>query len=189
MKILLIDNNTVHKTALAHALAGHDVEVQKYEPGLDFHDRNKDIVILSGGGGEGQEIADVQLGNRLWYEDEMKFVLACQKPVVGICMGFEVIANAFGAKVAEMDTTYQGFKAINLHQSGSSLSANQLISQFNAHKWHVPEVSQKHFDVLAESETGIEIIKHKTRPIIATQFHPEKGGTLSLSNLFSSLTI
>jgi carbamoylphosphate synthase small subunit len=40
--------------------------------------------------------------------------------------------------------------------------------------------------VLAHSVTGIEMIKHRSRPIIATQFHPEvEGGTLKLQQLLS----
>lgn len=51
MKILLINNHTVHLESLTQALAGQDVETQLYQPGLDFHYEDKDLVILSGGGG------------------------------------------------------------------------------------------------------------------------------------------
>jgi hypothetical protein len=58
MKILLINNNTIHLDALEQSLTGHEIEIQKYQPGLEFHDTDKDLVILSGGGGEGLEIED-----------------------------------------------------------------------------------------------------------------------------------
>lgn len=189
MKILLVDNNTVHKKALAIALRGHEVEVQKYHPGLNFNDRGKDLIILSGGGGEGQEIADKHTTDKLWYEDEMEFVLSTHKPIVGICMGFEVIASAYGAKVAQMDKVYEGTKKISLVPRGVSALARQKIFQHNAHQWNVPSVPQKHFSVLAESATGIEIIRHKTRPIIATQFHPEKPGSIRLDKLITTLNL
>jgi len=39
---------------------------------------------------------------------------------------------------------------------------------------------------LADSHIGIEAIKHKTRRLVATQFHPEEpGGTLRLNHLLS----
>ena len=58
MKILLINNHTLHFSNLTAALADHEVEVREYHPGLDFSCADKDLVILSGGGGEGLEIHD-----------------------------------------------------------------------------------------------------------------------------------
>ena len=65
MKILLIDNHTRHMADLMHSLKGHDVRLQKYQPGIKFQDKDVDLVILSGGGGEGKELR--QLGLKLAY--------------------------------------------------------------------------------------------------------------------------
>src|SRR4051794_15596803 len=110
MKILLINNNTKHLPALTHSLAGHNIEIQKYQPSLIFNDGDKDLVILSGGGGEGLEIDDKIGRHKLWYEDQMKFVQNTDKPVLGICMGFEVIVRAYGGKVLYRPKIIQGFK-------------------------------------------------------------------------------
>ena len=188
MKILLIDNNTEHKKALARALAGHDVEVQRYTPGVRFNYQDKDLVLLTGGGGEGHEIDDKHSPGRLWYEDEMKFIQVCNKPVIGICMGFEIIANTFGAKVDEMKKEVRGVKRLRTTKAGREYFKKDNLRQYEAHKWRVKSVP-KGFEVLARSETGIEIMRHKKRPIIATQFHPEKGGTLDLPKLLHTLPL
>jgi len=60
------------------------------------------------------------------------------------------------------------------------------ILLINNHTRHLPK-APKGFRVLARSNTGIEIIEHKTRQILATQFHPEKGGTLKLANLLQAV--
>jgi len=187
MKILLLDNNTEHKRALIRSLAGHDIEIQKYSPGMKFNSQGKDLVILSGGGGEGHEIDDKHDTNHLWYEDEIKFVQACRKPIVGICMGFEVIASAFGAQVDEMTKEIRGFKELKATRRGQKTLSQKALRQYEAHKWRVKN-PPKGFEVLARSETGIELIRHKTRPIIATQFHPEKGGTLRINDLIRLTT-
>lgn len=183
MKILLINNNTRHLSSLNRALAGHDTEVQLYHPDLQFHHEDKDLIILSGGGGEGLEIHDKDPRGKLWYENQMEFVLRTNKPVLGICMGFEVIANAYGAEIKERPELIQGMKPVITTQKGRDLLQLKELLQFESHFWQVNKVPQKEFDVLAESPTGIEVIKHRKKPIFATQFHPEVGGTINLQKL------
>jgi GMP synthase-like glutamine amidotransferase len=185
MKILLINNNTQHLAYLQKALANHEVEVQVYKPGLEFNYHDKDLVILSGGGGEGLEIHDYHTPGKLWYDDEMNFVRTCQKPILGICMGFEVISRAFGATVQKLQKGLDGFAPVQATDLGKKLFGKSKLKQYEAHDWGVPNAPSG-FDVLAKSPTGIEIIKHQNRPIFATQFHPEKGGTLKLEQIIAA---
>jgi GMP synthase-like glutamine amidotransferase len=189
MKILLINNHTVHLPSLTRSLAGHQVEVQKYRPGMIFNDQGKDLILLSGGGGEGLEIDDEYKPGRLWYEDEMKFIRSTDKPIVGICMGFEVIAKAYGAPVTSAGGLVLGREEVRVSKKAADLFGGTRLSQYEAHSWRVEDLPSD-FDVLATSKTGIEIFRYndpeKTdKTIFATQFHPEKGGTLSLNQLLS----
>jgi GMP synthase-like glutamine amidotransferase len=180
MKILLINNHTRHLESLNKSLSGHEVEVQIYRPGLKFNDVGKDLVILSGGGGEGLEIDDFIQRGKLWYQDEMEFILRTAKPIIGICMGFEVIARAHGCDIPKMDKMLEGPMEITATARGQKLLGSKKLKQFEAHHWHLAS-PPKGFDILGESESGIEIIKKDN--ILATQFHPEKGGTMTLTNL------
>jgi GMP synthase-like glutamine amidotransferase len=185
MKILLVNNHTRHFKNLESSLVGHEIEVVEYRPGVELNSENKDLVILSGGGGEGLEIYDMhQPSRRLWYQDEMEFVLKNDKPLIGICMGFEVVCAAYGQRIHETPILTQGFKAITPTRKGQKQISSKKLTQFESHYWQV-HTAPKGFEVLAESETGIEIIKKDN--IFATQFHPEKGGTISLQNLVSQL--
>ena len=186
MKILLVDNHTEHKKALAEALAGHEVEIQKYRPGLKFNTEGKDLVILSGGGGEGREIDDTIKAGHLWYEDEMNFVKDCDLPLLGLCMGFEIICRAYGSKIEEMPKVLEGPTDLKVTSKGKKLLSYSTIRQHEAHKWRVKKAPNG-FRVLAKSPAGIEIIQHKKKPILATQFHPELGGTLKLNQIISTL--
>jgi anthranilate/para-aminobenzoate synthase component II len=186
MKILLINNNTVHLNALTASLAGHEVEIQNYQPGIQFHDAGKDLVILSGGGGEGLEITDKISPHKLLYDDEMNFVRQTDKPVLGICMGFEVIVRAYGGKILYQPKIIEGFKPSFLTDKGQKFIGHKTIKQVESHFWYVPEVPEKELDVLAKSDTGIEMVKHKNRQLLGVQFHPEEGGTLNLQNLLNT---
>lgn len=193
MKILLINNyqqgnETATFEALRTSLSDHEVRMQRYQPGLIFEDRGIDLVILSGGGGEGSEINDQYNQHKLWYQDQINYVLSAKKPILGICMGFEVIARAYGSKVVEMKNYITGFKKIVPTDAGRLVFGQESLRQYENHKYYVRVIASEQFEVLAESASGVEVIKHKSHPIFATQFHPEKGGTLSLSNLLSSLT-
>ena len=187
MRVLLVNNNTKHLEELKAALSPHTLEIVMYQPGVQFKWQDKDLVVLSGGGGEGNEINDTVDQGQLWYEDEMKFILQCPKPIVGICMGFEVIARAFGSAVEEMEDEVLGFKKLTATKKGSFRLGQDNLRQYEAHKWRVGDISTKEFDILADSTSGMEVILHKLRPIIASQFHPEKGGTLKLDNFLDQL--
>jgi GMP synthase-like glutamine amidotransferase len=186
MKILLINNNTRHLKSLSASLKGHEVEIQIYQPGLDFHDEGKDLIILSGGGGEGLEIYDHVARRRLWYQDEMEFVLRNQKPMIGICMGFEVICAAYGQKIYQTPVLTQGYKTVQATLKGRKTTAKNRLNQYESHYWEVHS-APKGFEVLAESPTGIEIIKKDN--IFASQFHPENGGTLTLNSLINQVSV
>lgn len=187
MKILLVNNHTEHLEAMLTSLAGHEVEIQNYQPGIDFQDAGKDLVILSGGGGEGLEIIDKTSKSKLLYQDEMNFVRNTNVPVLGICMGFEVIVNSFGGKIHYQPKLIHGFRGIHLNDEGKNLFKQRTLKQVESHYWCTPEVSHKELQVLARSESGIEIVKHKNKKILGTQFHPEEGGTMNLSQLLAQV--
>jgi GMP synthase-like glutamine amidotransferase len=188
MKALVVDNGTIHLQKIIRSLEDNaEIEVVRYSPQSNLNDQGIDLIILSGGGGEGQEIDDTYTDNELWYEKQIEFVLNTNKPVVGICMGFEIIARAFGSKVESVGAYYQNFRPIHLIEYTAEKFGMKEISQYEAHKMGVKNVVHP-LTTLAYSATGVEIIKHKTRPIIATQFHPEvPGGTLHLNDLLQIL--
>lgn len=183
MKILLIDNNTKHLPELTKALAGHDIEQVAYMPGRRFGTADKDLIVLSGGGGEGNEINDRQAQGGLWYEDELRLVQKINKPIVGICMGFEVIARAFGAEVKPAGRLIKGWCWVNATTAGQQAFGQNRLKQYEAHRWCAPSAPAG-FKVLAGSASGVEIMAHQSRPIIAVQFHPEvAGGSLNLGQI------
>jgi GMP synthase-like glutamine amidotransferase len=191
MKILLVNNHTVHINSLAKELAGHQIEVQTYKPGIKFHDEGKDLVILSGGGGEGLEIHDEYVPGRLWYEDEMRLVLNTKKPILGVCMGAEVIARTYGTPITSAGGLVLGREGVELSNAGKQLFGTPSLIQYEAHRYLIEDLP-KDFEVLATSKKngkkpGIEIFRYYDgqKSILGTQFHPEKGGTLQLSSLIS----
>lgn len=171
-------------SALSRALAGHRVEVQTYRPGVQFNYSDKDLIILSGGGGEGLEIDDEYEPGRLWYEDEIRLIHMADKPILGICMGFEVMAKAYGAPVTKAPRLIQGKNELQVSKDFRA-ELGKKIQQYEAHSWRVMD-APANFEVLATSGTGVEVFRYKNR--LATQFHPEKGGSLEIDKLLQLVT-
>jgi anthranilate/para-aminobenzoate synthase component II len=186
MKILLINNYTVHLTSLAKSLAGHEVEVQTYHPGLKFNDDGKDLVILSGGGGEGLEIHDYHHTGELWHQNEMDFIRRTDKNILGICMGFEVIARAYGAPITPVGRLILDREELQLTKAAQAELGTRKVIQYEAHSWRVQDVPS-HFNVKATSKSGVELFdfidQDNGKQVIASQFHPEKGGVLELKDI------
>ena len=95
-------------------------------------------------------------------------------------MGFELIAHAYGSRIETLSKGLKGFETFRTR-------TNSQITQFESHDYAVWKVSQKHFKILAESDSGIEMFKHNTKPVLGVQFHPELGGTLTVSNFVTTL--
>lgn len=119
------------------------------------------MYVLSGGNRPA-------LFNR-FYAGEIELIKTTKRPVLGICMGFELIAAAFGSTIIRQSELINGVIPVRL-ESGFFESSFEYVQVAEAHRW---KVIRTELDVLATSEYGIEALKHPNRPIFGFQFHPE----------------
>jgi len=96
------------------------------------------------------------------------------KPLLGVCLGHQVIARAFDCEVSGALRLVHGYTSIIEHQ-GQGIFAG-LPSPFNGTRYHslaVCELTPPLF-VTARSEDGtIMGLQHESLPIHGVQFHPE----------------
>ena len=100
-------------------------------------------------------------------------------PTIGFCLGHEIIAVAYRAKIKRLDE-YQSRKAwITLDQPDDPIFAGLNKAQVSIqkkHRFHVP-VAPPGFVLLGHSEAcPVEIMRHPDKPIYAFQGHPEVSG-------------
>jgi GMP synthase-like glutamine amidotransferase len=169
MKIAIIDNGTRFIGELARfAQAGGANEVTTFN--LDQIDdaslASCDLVILSGA------VRDPVGANPEKYQKEIELVKTTEKPVLGICMGFEIIAYAFGSDLERMHNKESRILSLNWVATSPITECFNSIEVQEHHRWRIKKLGDE-LMAIAESEDGIEIIKHKDRPIYGFQFHPE----------------
>lgn len=117
---------------------------------------------------------------------------AGKKPILGVCLGHQAIAQSFGGKVIRAPKPMHGKVSKVIHHSEGVFE--NIPSPFNATRYHSLIVERKTlpdcFDITAETEDGIIMgLQHKEYNIHGVQFHPEsiasEHGHVILQNFLS----
>ena len=98
-----------------------------------------------------------------------------QKPILGICLGHQVIGEVFGARVTRAKRPLHG-EASDIEHDGSGVFEN-LPQNFAAGRYHsliVDQVEGTPLKVTARAANGeVMGLQHETHPTFGVQFHPE----------------
>jgi anthranilate synthase component II len=172
MKILVFDNydsftyNLVH---LVEKITNIKVDVFRNDEislaDIDLYDK----IILSPGPGIPSEAG-------LLLPLVKKY--AATKSILGVCLGHQAIAEAFGGTLINLDTVYHGVATpINILNEQAQVLSN-LGSEIIVGRYHSWIVSNENFpdelEVTATDENGyIMALQHKTYDVQGVQFHPE----------------
>ncbi len=166
--ILLVDNRDSFVWNLAeYASMFDDVKVVPNTISLsEVRKIDPDGIIISPGPGAPENRRDV--GN------SPEIVLEAEVPVLGVCLGHQIIAHVFGGKVGRVRPLHG--KASTVEHDGKTIfeGVKNPIKAGRYHSLAVLEVP-KDFEVSAVSrEDGVVMgIRHRKREIEGVQFHPE----------------
>ncbi|MFC1722389.1 type 1 glutamine amidotransferase [Patescibacteria group bacterium] len=169
MKILLINNHTDFIDKLENFLGtinSANVNI------VDLVDVNRidansyDLVVLSGG----HDIPKALFGENI--QAERALIKNIQVPLIGICYGFELIAQVYGSKLGKLATKEKGVIKIYSIKDDPIFAEKKEFNVFEAHQWFINALG-KDLIPLAKSIDGIEIFKHNVKLIYGFQFHPE----------------
>ncbi len=166
MKTLLINNHTKLLDELVAILPGEVTVIDKNDFALTATEPF-DFIVLSGGSN-----VPTVLHHPEEYLLETELLLTTTKPVLGICLGAEIVGTTFGGELASVEK-HEGPLTISITDSSlaDAVGSKELIS----YECHSVGMKKTPADLItcATSPHSIEIFKHKTKPIVGIQFHPE----------------
>lgn len=190
MKIVLIDNYDSFTYNLRNLVLelGVNVDVVKNDAFQLEELESYDGILLSPGPGLPKE-AGLLLNVIKTY--------ANKKPILGVCLGEQAIAEAFGGKLANLNEVFHGIQSeISCSKDDplfKGLPQEILVGRY--HSWVVsPENFPSCLQITATSKEGhIMAIRHRNLPVMGIQFHPESVLTLDgkaiLANWFQIFNI
>jgi GMP synthase-like glutamine amidotransferase len=174
MKITIIDNGSRFLSDLINfAKDGDSNQIELLKPDkIDPKNITSDLLILSGG-----HKYPVSL-NPEQYESEINLIKTTGVPILGVCLGFEIIAYTFDCELERMhnkETTVLDLEWLVSSPISESFSSIKIQEH---HRWRIKNLSNN-IIALAQSIDGVEIIKHQSKPIYGFQFHPELNDSVS----------
>ena len=187
--ILLIDNydSFTYNVYQAVANLGRPLQVVRNDQLslAQISDSHYDAIMISPGPGTPDDAG---------ISKEVVTHFAGKLPILGICLGHQVIGEAFGAKVIRAPQPVHG-KTAKIFHDGNGLYAN-LPQPFIAGRYHSLIVDRDTLpdcmEITALNNEGLIMgLKHRHFNIQGVQFHPESiltpEGTTLLGNFLATI--
>ncbi|MDQ1569830.1 MAG: anthranilate synthase component [Actinomycetota bacterium] len=187
MRALLIDAYDSFSHIIYQYLRMIDVEVDVVRSGelspSDALEHESDFVLLGPGPGTPEDSGHV----------EMVLELAGKKPIMGVCLGLQSIATAYGATVSPAAHQMHG-KTSSIDHDGKGVFAG-IAPGFIATRYHSlivaePTVPNELVITARSRDDGYVMgLRHTSQLIEGVQFHPESILTANGIELFRNFTL
>lgn len=191
IRVLVVDNHD----SFVHTLIGYlvelgaDVEMVESDAAdaLSRVDAADGVVISPGPGTPEDAGASIQI---------VRWCAATATPLLGVCLGHQAIAVAFGGVVSHAADLMHG-RTSPVHHDGTGVFAG-LPSPFTATRYHSLAVERDRVPadlcVTAWTESGTVMgLAHRSLPLVGVQFHPEsvltEGGYLLLGTWLEGIGV
>ena len=172
--IVLVDNYDSFTYNLYQYMGEFDSDIRVFRndeiDGAGILALNPDRVVISPGPKTPEEA-----GNCI----EIIKTVSGKIPLMGVCLGHQSIAVAFGATVSNAKELFHGKSSMADHNGKGIFKG--LPNPLQVARYHslsiVPSTVPDCLEVTATVGDEIMAIRHKTMPVVGLQFHPESINT------------
>lgn len=173
-KVLVVDCGI--KNNILRCLLKHDVTIKRVPWDYDFTAEDYDGLFISNGPGDPTMCAPTI--------EHIRKALEGDRPIMGICLGNQLLALAAGAKTYKMKYGHRGH-----NQPANIPGTHKCFITSQNHGFAIDENSLpadwKPLFINLNDGTN-EGIEHVSKPFFSTQFHPEaSSGPVDTESLFS----
>lgn len=161
IRIIIVDCGV--KNNIIRCLLKRNVTVVRVPWDYDFLNEDYDGVVISNGPGDPQ-MCDLTVQN-------IKRLIQGDKPVLGICLGNQLLGMAAGAKTYKLKYGHRGH-----NQPVLKVGTNRcyITSQNHGFALDHETLNNDWEPLFVNINDGTnEGVKHKNKPFLSTQFHPE----------------
>ncbi|MFX1519718.1 MAG: anthranilate synthase component II [Promethearchaeota archaeon] len=176
MKILIINNKdsfVYNLVDYVSRIAQCDVTIVPNTFSLNLiEELNPTRIIISPGPGHPQQTGNVIPMIKRYYT---------RIPILGVCLGHQAIAEAFGADVKKAKVGPRHGKISNIFHDNKTIY-HKIPKPFEGMRYHSLEVAKEtlpdclEISAIADDKT-IMGIRHRIAPLEGVQFHPESIST------------
>lgn len=179
MKVLLVDHEDsfVHNIEQALAAGGATVRCLRSTVPLREAVRNDpDAIVLSPGPGHPSDLRLTGLSRALLARWD------AERPFLGVCLGHQLIAEYYGARVVRAPYPVHGdVTRISHDRQGifRGIPSPTWVARYHS-LLVLPSSLPSDLEVSARGEDGVVMgVRHRSRPVHSVQFHPESYLTTS----------
>lgn len=169
MRVGVINNGEKEPQNILALLTDHEVKVFDYTEAGQVDTADFNFLVLSGS----SQFPVMYHQDKL--SDEIALVRRADIPLLGICFGMQVMVVAYGGTLRDMgaDAKCQRPIAMRVTTPDPIFAWLDTFMAHDSHRWTIDTIPIG-FDIIAESDHGIEAIKHQEKLLYGVQFHPEK---------------
>lgn len=185
MKILVLDNYdsfTYNLVQYMERVAGTEVEVRRNDQVTLEEIEPFDKIVISPGPG-----IPVEAGITL----DLIRHFGPEKSILGVCLGHQAIAEAYGGSLLNLDTVYHGVVGQMRQIVTGDYLMEGIPDDFDAGRYHSWIVERStlpaDLEITVENDEGfIMALRHRIHDVRGVQFHPESvlteyGGKMILN--------
>ncbi len=166
-RVLLIDTGFKRNIARSLAARGFEVIVAPHDVDLALVKQlHPDGVLLSNGPGDPESVTNlIELTRALIYEEHI--------PLMGICLGHQIIGLAAGAHTSRLPFGHHGANHPVREVRTGRVTVTSQNHNFQVDAATLPEASGFYVSHINLSDGSVEGLAHEELPVFSVQYHPE----------------